>query len=280
MTKVLAFADKNIIDGDYNSSSTVSIFGTPGSGTMIRGYYYCNIAIGMAICEESDKSLSLYLAPRGGTISAGTKIGSNRADWTPILYSYPDQFYAYWPVGGGLSHYLGAAPPGGEHIYADTVFSGAVSSTSSGGTSGSVSYTIPTANQCIIGQEPPSGWVKVNAWTTTSGTDPVTRSAWVWLSGAVSYGTPTNDDVWMSSTKIQIDSTEILDILFDYFPWERRISGTWYSLNREGPRSTTAGLFRLNGTWTPCTNQQSGSNNHGFRYNNGWQRSPKSGQGA
>lgn len=278
MAKVVAYAKSSINSGDYNDSDTVSLFGTPGKQGISAGYYRCDIDLHLALCDD----MSLWIAPAGGTVAAGHKRGSNRANWTPILYAYPDQFYAYFPVGGHITHYLGAEPPGGTVIDAATVFSGFESSTSSGGTEGSVSYTMYSYGAATVGQEPPSGYVKVNSNITTSGSDSSSRTAWTWLSGVVSYGSPDTDPIWMPSQKVSISSNEILDLIFDYYPWQRRISDIWYSLNRNGSSSTSAGLFRrIDGSYSKCTNVNGdASKSHGFRYNNGWQVSPKSGQGA
>lgn len=86
----------------------------------------------------------------------------------------------------------------------------------------------------------------------------------------------------MDAVKLSLTSTDNPEF-FEYYPWQRMIEGRWMSLNRDGGKSTTIGLFRkLNGTWNPCTNMDSPdiSKQHAFRYNNGWQRSPKSGEGA
>ena len=71
----------------------------------------------------------------------------------------------------------------------------------------------------------------------------------------------------------------------DYYPWERYIDSTWKSLNRDGGPSfqQNTGLFRHDGTvWKPISNSYADDliNQHGFRYNDGWKKSPKSGQGA
>lgn len=70
--------------------------------------------------------------------------------------------------------------------------------------------------------------------------------------------------------------------LLKYYPWERRINNIWYSLNRNGYDSTESGLFRReNGKWAPVLNSGIASEEqNGFRYKNGWVKSPKSGTGA
>lgn len=102
----------------------------------------------------------------------------------------------------------------------------------------------------------------------------------IWLGGCSTYNV--DKPVYPYSKPISFYANPPLrDQILKYFPWERRISNVWYSLNREGSTSTSAGLFRIrNGAWSPVTNIETGNDDHGFRYNNGWQKSPKSGQGA
>lgn len=281
MSAVLEFVTKTIQSGDYNNSSTVSLFGTPGSGGIIAGYYECNIVLGVALCED----MSLWLAPMGGTVAAHYKVGVNRRKWTPILYAYPEQFYAYWAVESpGVVHYLGPGQnsPGETHIYASTVFSGCESSSQEGEDPGPVSYTMYNYGAATVGQEPPAGYVQVNANLKEQGINPTSHTVWTWLSGAVSYGTPDTDDVWMPSQKIEIEG---LTKLFDYYPWARDINsnGVFYSLNRDGSSQDSTGLHRYDSSnWTRVLNTYSDDiteDDHGFRYNNGWKKSPESGEG-
>ena len=91
-----------------------------------------------------------------------------------------------------------------------------------------------------------------------------------------------NDVGWTTPAPVKIYG---LQEVLDYYPWERHNGQTWVSLNRDGgPRSQqNTGLFRHDGTkWQPVSNSESSDpdKQHGFRYNNGWQKSPKSGQGA
>lgn len=284
MPKVAAYARQHLAGGNYNDSADgeTALFGTPGSGSNVTGFYAHDIYVHMALCDD----MSLWMAPGGGTVSAGTKIGSNRESWTPMLFAYPDRFYTWFAIGSASpTHYLGSSPDDSHGaVSASQVFSGCESSWSDGNRTGPVSYTMYDRGTAIVGQDVPSGYLRVNANILESGSDPVTRSAWTWLSGVVSYGAPDNTTLWTRSVKVQISATEILDRIFEYYPWERKIVGRWMSLNRDGSRSTTAGLFRrINGIWSPCTNDESGdmSRQHGLRrISRNWAKSPKSGEGA
>lgn len=67
--------------------------------------------------------------------------------------------------------------------------------------------------------------------------------------------------------------------LFDYYPWERYIDGSWKSLNRSGTSNLQPGLNRYSGGWQKCTNIAGVTDDsHGFRHNGSdWQISPKVG---
>ena len=280
MPKVIEFITKQISSGDYNDSHAVSLFGTPGKGSIPSGYYLCDITLGVALCED----FSLWLAPMGGTVSSSNKTGSGRKDWTPILYAYPEQFYAFWAVNEGIKHYLGAGSdnPGSTQIYAHTVFEGCSSSWADGNNPGAVSYTMYNRGSATVGQEPPSGYVKVNSNIKETGSSPTTKTVWTWLSGAVSYGIPNNDSIWLPSQRIEISG---LTKIFNYYPWARDLSGngSFYSLNRDGADQDNTGLHRFDGSkWTRVTNAygNASDDDHGFRYDNGWKKSPESGLGV
>lgn len=283
MPNVIAYAKQRLSGGDYNDSSdgSTALFGTPGSGSNVTGYYAHDIWVHMALCDD----MSLWMAPGGGTVSAGTKIGSNKENWTPMLFAYPQQFYTWFEIGVAYPrHYLGSSPDDSHGIItASQVFSGCADSWSDGERTGPVSYTMYDRGAATVGQPVPSSYSKVNANISQQGSDQVTRTAWTWLSGVVSYGAPDNTTLWTRSVKVQISATEILDRIFEYYPWERRIAGKWMSLNRGGGNSRSYGLFRkVGGLWRPVTNYEGASgDNRGFRRINGsWVKSPKSGEGA
>lgn len=108
------------------------------------------------------------------------------------------------------------------------------------------------------------------------------RTGYVYISGLSLFNSDTPDGVkWNYAAKIPISG---MRDYMKYYPWERRLDGVWKSLNRGGSASTSSGLFRMEGgSWQPETNTEGlddASHNNGFRYNGGWKKSPKSGQGA
>lgn len=248
MPKVISAAVVNIQSGDYNNSDWPGIFGTPGTGGVSAGYYYCNINMNCAITED----WSLYMSVNQGSVSAHSKRGPGRADWTPHLYAYPVQFYAYWPVGEDhATHYQGTGPYNGAdpHIYASTVFEGKASYEGSGNP-GPTKYNLVGHPEAVVGFEPPDGMVKVNGEVFIH---PGDAHAQVWLSGVVSYeGIPNTDGIWMPSILVTLDG---LIIPAKYYPWAR-FDGGWQSLNRDGAEQDATGLHRMQGGWQRETNSQ------------------------
>lgn len=108
---------------------------------------------------------------------------------------------------------------------------------------------------------------------------------YLYAGGIIDYSSTPTSDISIPAARIALASTGEgpgIETLFEYYPWQRMINNTWYSLNREGGQSDNAGLFRMADVYNKCTNIQGGtaSDQHGFTYNEGWQVSPKSGEGA
>lgn len=119
---------------------------------------------------------------------------------------------------------------------------------------------------------------------TEWGTGEASRTGYVYFGGMCLFNSSQAQDTayWTNAAKVPI--TALRDFM-DYYPWERRIGNNWESLNRDGGPSVqqATGLFRRDNTkWNPVSNTEANdaTKQHGFRYNNGWQKSPKSGQGA
>lgn len=99
--------------------------------------------------------------------------------------------------------------------------------------------------------------------------------------GLIDFSSTPTTSISVKAAKIVLTSEDgFIADLFDYFPWQRRLSSKWYSLDRDGTSQNVTGLYRkVNSSWRKCTNTLSSgtSNDHGFVYNNGWQKSPRSG---
>lgn len=155
---------------------------------------------------------------------------------------------------------------------------------SSGSANGYWSYTNPNQTVPVIGQEcdPLSyGYIQVpNIANWDKNAD--STELYYYMAGYIDTNSnlTLQNAITMDAVKLAISSSYNPEF-FEYFPWQRRLGGVWMSLNRNGLNSTT-GLYRMvNGIYRPCTNMHgNASKSHGFIYNNGWQISDKSGQGA
>ena len=260
MATVIAHDTVHIVDGDYNNSQEKALFGTPGTNDL-RGYYACDLYLRIALLDD----MSIWLAPAGGRISAHNKNGSNRDEWTPKLYANKSTFSVNCPVGGDIE----------VPSTAVLVFSGKVDSGKSGDVgAGPVWYEIPTVADAVTGSSIPSGYVKVNGNITLEGSDPIKRTAKVYCSGVVWYGSPSTQGATMDDTIVPLTDI-IINQIFDYYPWARKVSGEWRSLNRSG-----GSLKRKSGgVWQDMKNSTGNGTSKAFRKSGGsWIKSPKTGR--
>lgn len=106
----------------------------------------------------------------------------------------------------------------------------------------------------------------------------------LYLGGLIDFASSATNGINIDAERVIMRPESDFSDFFEYYPWAIRKNGEWQSLNREGPKSTTAGLFiRKNGVFRPCTNRPGDdtSNDHGFmRVNGVWRKSPKLGKGA
>jgi len=110
---------------------------------------------------------------------------------------------------------------------------------------------------------------------------------YVYCAGIIDYNATPTSSISITAARITLskpgDDDPWIDDWIDYYPWERRISGEFHSLNRDGGPSqqTATGLFRkVSNAYRAVGNTDGDDDNHGFRYNGGWKKSPKSGKGA
>lgn len=125
------------------------------------------------------------------------------------------------------------------------------------------------------------GWVKIansinDLERSYSGSSVTVK---VYMAGVVTFSQSVTDAGTADSVGISFTGMEVF---FDYYPWSRRISGDFKSLNRDGTGQTSTGLFRReSGSWNQVINGEGDSGNKmGLRYNGGWNKCPKTGTGA
>lgn len=109
------------------------------------------------------------------------------------------------------------------------------------------------------------------------------KHLYVYAGGLIDFDHTPTTGISITAARIELtsDGSPGIESLFDYYPWERYINDGFYSLNRNGGPSSqqSVGLFRYENGWQPVGNDLA-SRSDGQRYNNGWQKSPKSGKGA
>lgn len=270
MASVIAYSKQLVSSGVYDDSATnyktPGIFGSPGSGSQSHGYYRCDIYLHMALMDDG----TLWMAPGGGTVSSAEKVGDNRDNWTPCLYASPNNFEVYVPQSS--TAFTVVLDPSTNSTL---IFDGCVSSNKSGGSTGPVSYTIADAGSVSVGASSlPSAYKKVTPKITNSGD---TKKAEIYVCGVVKYvSPPNNDSARMPSVLLTITGQEIIDKLFDYYPWGRHNNTEYISCNAAGhslKRYTSAT------TTTDVKNTYGTGTNKGQRYNgSSWVKSPITGK--
>lgn len=102
------------------------------------------------------------------------------------------------------------------------------------------------------------------------------KSITLYFAGGITIGDSVTEEAVVDAIAITFTSDENPDIpkLFDYYPWNRRLSGAWASLNRDGSSQTSTGLFRReSGSWAPVLNN---GDANGMRYDgSSWAKSPE-----
>lgn len=254
---------------NYGLDSNAPMTGVPGTNGHSSAQFITDISVYICVMDDG----TTYLAPNGGTVSRNLNDLTHISGWTswPLtLYGCDKPFSAYATAGG-----VSLSDPSAKTFYTgELALTGANGSSNANCTVTSVSP--PAKGSSYI----PEGFVQVNPvsqWQRSENGDTIYYYA---LGYVYNGGSVTTEAIAMNSVQFSITVQDVPE-LFEYYPWQRMIDREWYSLNRNGGKATTAGLFRkINGAWTPMTNIQGGSNSHGFVYNNGWQISPKSGKGA
>lgn len=249
-----------------------NMIGTPSSPGLSPVKWDGTVKFGVCILENGDT----YLKFLSGVTEwyGGLTI---RTQYWPVhpVVGYND-FQVYWISGQDKNNY---------HVSGSNVIDfGECGTMEISGTSArwneSRSYGVSEGQDVTESQLTSNGWKKtlrLEDWPMQA------ASVTLYALAMVLSNMPTvvNDAITLDAYPLTITADDN-PRLFNYYPWERRINNIWYSLNRQGPSSTDAGLFRMkSGKWEPVHNSPgNGGKANGLRYNNGWQKSPKSGTGA
>lgn len=255
--------------GDKHSSGG-SCVGVAGEG-LPSAYYYTHGAL--VIRQNADGTIDIKqssLSVEQDGISNATSDESWGADtwWFHGLYASRSSFTLYDGPSGPSGY------GSGVQLWSD----GKISHQGQGTGNASSHYSWLSGGSS-------TGWKRIANSINELEHNQANTEIYIYVGGLIDYSSTPTTNISIQAKRVTLISsgTPGIPSLFDYYPWERHLNNNWMSLNREGGQSTTAGLFRKkNGSWTSCTNRvESNTNNdHGFRYNNGWQKSPKSGQGA
>lgn len=248
--------------GALNNKKTVSCVGVAGTG-LPAAYYYVHGSINVIVTDMDDVYLQMTsLTVEQNDISDAEEDGSWGSDtWTfHGLYVSTKSFTLTDGPSGASGYGEGKQLWSSGHISHQGYGTGNASSHYSWLSSGSS-----------------TGLQRIGALEILEHNADYSE-IYLYAGGLIDYKSSPTSSISIPSARITLKADQPI-IEQNYYPWERMISNTWYSLNRNGPDSISAGLFRLSGSYQKCLNSDSGDN-HGFRYSNGWKASPKSGQGA
>lgn len=252
----------------------------PGYGGASSADFTSDIYINLVILDDGRTFIALSKA---GTPSFDSEVNLPCVTdtWRVQMYGKPSSFTLVSGAGSDKTTQMVVNANGSKKFYeARNVYSVSPGSNPARfkGTVQSVSLPAIGADESVLSS---LGYVEVEPvkqWSWSS--DKTT--AYYYVAGVIftDSGNTINDTSVSHSRQISITKDDIAQ-LFEYFPWERRISDEWWSLNRSVPG---AGLYRMrNNSWGEAKNQFSSeitSKDHGFVYNNGWKKSPLTGKGA
>lgn len=253
----------------YNNTGMTGVAGSSG---FAAADFVTDIYVWVAVMDDG----TTYLAPAGGQVyRRNGDLSYAVPDWDLSLYGCDKSFTAtgdessVWFSRGNVKRFYF-----GENIIR---LSGGQGSANANG-------TIATMAQAQVGSDSvPSGYTQVapiSEWEVNTSGDVLYYYIIGWVD--TNYRGGTQQQVSMSSAQLRITAADNPE-LFEYFPWQRHVSGEWWSLNRQGPASTSAGLWRrVSGSYKRCLNRQGSASDKdcGFTYHGGWRKSPKSGKGA
>lgn len=255
---------------DKHSAACVGVAGTG----LPSAYYYTHGNLN--IRQNDDGSIDIQqtsLSVEQNNISdANTDGGWGSDTWT---------FHGLYINKTAFTLYDGPSGPSGYGAGVQVWSSGHISHQGYGSESSD-----PTSHYSWLSSGSSSGWKRIANSVEELDHNSAQTEIYLYAGGIIDYASSPTSSISIPSQRIVLRASGEPGIpeLFKYYPWQRRINNIWYSLNRSGGSQRVIGLFRrLNNEYQPCTNKVGSTitaDDHGFRYNNGWQKSPKSGEGA
>lgn len=260
-----------IASGVYGNSNAVSCVATAAyssTGRLSHSYYRVDAVAEFVINDDLTATLRIVSGTGGqsGMSNATSSGGQGAPFFFNGMYAYPSEFNTTINS-SGVSMPEGVLKISGDTLITDDWSSGTTSHHNQ-------SFNIPAGSQVNIG----------SILNLKHSND--FETYYFYVSGPVTFDSPVTDPVTYPAYEIAMsrNGNPWFSDFLKYYPWERMISSEWYSLNRSGGPSvqTNDGLFRKeNGIWQPVYNENASTGEaNGFRYNNGWKKSPKSGKGA
>lgn len=289
MSNPKIYISSEIAVNDSNAAGASSVGGYNGMNGQIMN---CDFKLYIVVTKEDDvhkdQDYKTYIRYRGGQIGKSRVADSNNTTghtWNLRGFFGTSDFATSVKVGTNYPQVTrGSAQPLGDPMYGTfTHNQGTIDGVNYGSMWCYVPDQIPSdLDLSKDASFDPTGWIQVPSIKTWNKDNSLKElsfyGAWQWY-----FNSNVDNAQTSNSAKITIygGSGSGFEVLFEYYPWERRIDNNWYSLNREGPDSTSAGLFKKSGAWNKALNIEGDADqSHGFRYNNGWQISPKTGEGA
>lgn len=259
------------LSGSLGGKHTPSCVGVAGEG-LPSAYYYCSGTFDLRLNGDGsiDVSCPSFVCKQSGISNVGLD-GSFGTDWTfHGLYVNKTSFTLYDSPLGPSGYGAGVKVySNGTVVHNHNQSASSHDSWLSGATS--------------------TGWQRLANSINELAHNADWSQVYLYCAGLIDFDATPTTSISISAAQIVLEKptnqpdVPWVDEWIDYYPWERIISGEYYSLNRDGGPSqqTATGLFRMvSNAYRPVSNTDSNDDNHGFRYNNGWQKSPKSGKGA
>lgn len=270
MTAVIT---KSFTSGAYGNKRAASCVGVAAAGTLSSAFFYASGTLSMRQNEDGsiDVKMDSFDTRQSGISNAlqsddDVMWGSNT--WT---------FQGLWCNRSSFTIHDGPSGPSGFTglLLSSTGHISHEGYTYEGGTGGN-----PSNHVCTLDSISSTGWKHLADAVTDLQYEERDGKivATVYLGGLIAYSNTPDDDISLTSAAVSFGDFESggIEEFFDWYPWSRRISGAWRSLNRDGGPNAqqSTGLFRReSGLWAPVSNSLVNDSN-GFRRVSGeWQAS-------